>query len=326
MGVRTLEFTDPGRENWQVAIRIWYPAKPGLESSTPDAAPDPDGIPYPVILGSDNIADVMGEHLASHGFAFVGGLGQSTWFSHPSPLMVDFPLDLMVALDGLAALDDDPLAGAIDTNRAGVADYSFGAWTALMLAGARVDPDHYSATCASRPPGWSDHWFNYVCDTPANWDEFVARGAQAGVAPASGMWRAFGDERIKAVMPMMPEGFDLVGERGLASAHAEALFIAGSSDRINDYDPAAVSLFRNYPADRSSMVTFVGADHYLIFGGSGQRQLRRLTTAFFKAHLGGSSAAAELLTESWIEGQASLLEPHASYATLVWGEVEPAGD
>ncbi len=286
MGIRDFEFTDPDRGDRLVAIRIWYPAQGSPGEVTPDVLPDPVGRPYPVILGSSSISAYLSEHLASHGFAFVAVKDQSTWFSHPSALMVDFPLDDMAALDGLAALRDDPLVDVIDTDRVGVVDYSFGAWTALMLAGARVDPDHYAATCGNRPMGWSDHWFDYVCGSPANWKAFVARGNEAGVATASGLWRAFGDERIRAVMPMMPEGFDLVGQRGIASAHAPALFLAGSQDTITDYDPAAVSLFRHYPDDRVSTVTFVGAGHMLLFSEDGLVQIRRLATAFFEPSYG----------------------------------------
>jgi len=124
---------------------------------------------------------------------------------------------------------------------------------------------------------------------------------------------------------MIPEGFDLVGERGIASATADALFLAGSADIDNDYDPAALSLFEHYPADRLAMVTFVGADHGLIFAEGGLAQIRRLTTLFLDARLRGAADSADLLAKSWIEGVAPTLEPHPSYETLVWGAVEPAG-
>ena len=35
---------------------------------------------------------------------------------------------------------------------------------------------------------------------------------------------------------------------------------------------------------------------------------------------------ADLLARSWIEGEATTLEPHPSYETLAWGAVEPSGD
>lgn len=326
VGRRTFAFVDPDRDGRPVEVWVRYPALVDPGDPAKDAPPDPSGAPYPVILGDADIAAYLGEHLTSHGFVFVEGLGQRTWGSgHPTPSMVDYPLDLMVGLDGLAALEDDPLATILDTDRAGVVGYSFGAWTALTLAGARVDPDHYLATCSDRPAGWPDHWFEYICGSRERWDSFVRRGVEAGVAGDDGLWRAFGDERIRAVVPMMPEGFDLVGERGIASATADALFLAGSADIDNDYDPAALSLFEHYPADRLAMVTFVGADHGLLFAEDGLAQIRRLTTLFFDARLRGG-ATADLLARSWIEGEATTLEPHPSYETLVWGAVEPSGD
>ena len=324
VGVRTLELPGPTAADRAVRIRVFYPAITESDQPAEDAPPDSAGAPYPVVLGDSDLGPYLAAHLASPGLAYVEGVGQRTWGAgHPTASMVDYPLDLMAALDGLSGLGDDSLAAVVETDRAGVVGYSFGAWTTLVLAGARVDPDHYRATCADRPDGWSDNWWGYVCGSPAGWEAFVARGIEAGVATETGLWLPFGDERIRAVVSMMPEGYDLVGQAGIASATAAALFLAGSADVDNDYDPATLALAAHYPAGRAATVTFVGGDHSLIFTEDGAAQIRRLTTLFLAAHLRDDPAMAEVIDERWVTDVAPTFEDHPSYETLVWGVIEP---
>jgi hypothetical protein len=321
VGDRVLELDVAGRDR-PLRIRVYYPAaiKPG--DPTEDAPVDRGGAPYRVVLGDSDLAPSLAAHLASHGLVYVEGIGQRTWGgSHPTPSMIDYPLDLMAALDGLAALEDDQLSGLLDTDRAGVVGYSFGSWTALMLAGARVDPAHIDATCATRPEGWADFWWAYVCGSPERWDAFFKRAAEVGVATDTGLWAPLGDGRIQAVVAMMPEGYDLTGPSGLASVTADTLFLAASGDIDSDYRFAAVPLFEHYPPGRGALVTFVGADHMLIGTEDGARQIRRLATLFLGARLLGEPAA-DLVTEAWVEDVAPTLEAHPSYETLTWGVVE----
>ena len=175
VGEREYTFVDPTRQGREVVVSVHYPAVADGSFVVSDAEPNVSAAPYPVVVGSDQMANLMGPHLASHGFIVLGGVGQATWDDHPSWKMVDYPLDLMIGLDGLEDLDEgDPLAGIAATDRAGVIDYSFGSWTALMLAGGRVNPTHYDldmcvpsrrvdrrmvcSMCAARPmggPRWS---------------------------------------------------------------------------------------------------------------------------------------------------------------------------
>ena len=321
VGQTNLTTRDAAREDRRVWVQAFYPA--GTESSTPqeDAAPDTSGAPYPVVLGDASIGADLGPHLASHGFVFLAVRGQSSWGTTLSTDMIDYPLDQMVALDTLEALDGHLLTGLADTSRAGAIGYSFGSWDALMLAGARIDPEHYLSTCAARPEGWSDNWWQYVCGDLEIWELIGARAEEVGIATPEGLWASMGDGRIKAVMPMGPEGFDLVGPEGLAGVTAPALLVAAENDQYNDYDPATTSLFEYYP--NAELITFVGADHLMIFEPDAVAQIGRFAVAFFGYHLAGRDDFAPYLTEEFVEQVAPGLGASDSFTTLVWGLVEP---
>lgn len=308
---------DATRDDRSLVITAFYPADVGPDDKGRDAAPDTSGAPYPVVVGDLDIGRIVGPHLASYGFVFLAVQGQSTWGYTFSPDMVDYPLDQVLALDAVQAMESGVLAGLADTARSGAVGYSYGSWDALMLAGARVDPDHYADTCATRPANWSDNWWQYVCGNPAAWAAVVARAEELGVAGPDGLWQSLGDERIKAVMPMAPEGYDLVGPAGLAEVTVPALFIAAGNDEGNDYHPATTSLFAHYPG--AELITFVGAAHSMIFEDDVQQQVRRFALAFFGLHLIGDEGFDQYLTEEFVEDVAPGLGPAESFETLVWG-------
>lgn len=320
VGRLSLETTDPDRPYRVVRIQVFYPAV--TDSALPDTEAEPDlaGAPYPVVVGDGNIGTAMGRHLASYGFVFAALTGQSTWGSTLSTKMIDFPLDLMGALDTLETLSDHLLAGVADTTRAGSIGHSYGAWNALMLTGARIDPDHYAQTCASRPASWSDNWWNYICGSPERWQQVVARAEEAGIATPDGLWKPMGDERIKAAMPICAEGFDMTGPAGLADAKAAMLLVGAGADAISDFDLATTSLFETYPG--AELITFSEAGHMMIFEADAVAQIRRFAVAFFGLHLRGDDAYAAYLTKEYVEQVAPKLGPAESFDSLVWGVPE----
>ena len=63
--------------------------------------------------------------------------------------LIDQPLDILFALDQVAAHPPEGLEGMIDAERAGVMGYSFDGYNALAMSGARVDPQNYLDRCAN---------------------------------------------------------------------------------------------------------------------------------------------------------------------------------
>jgi len=319
VGRVTLDIVDESRDARAVGVTAFYPAISEESRPDPDAEPEAADAPYPIVLGDSKIGDLLGPHLASHGYVFLSvrpPIKDWPWWPNAEKL-IDMPLDLMAALDDLHYNGDHPLHDLADPTRVGVIGYSFGSVLALGLSGARYDPAYYEATCAARPDGWSDNWWTFVCGQPEGWDHVRQRADELGLEEADGRWRALGDERIKAVMPMGPEGFELYGPGGLAEATAEALFIAAGSDTINDYVPATTDLFEHYPD--AELITFVGADHMMIFQPDVVDQIQRFAVAFFALQLGAEEGYAELLTTEFVEDEAPGLGKASSFETLLWG-------
>lgn len=139
-----------------VPVRLYLPRAPATDTS---AAPSEALHGLPLVLFSHGIGGsrrgyrYLGQHWAQQGFASLHvqhvGSDQRLWragslWSLPERLQtaaqtaeaLDRALDLRFALDTLLA---SPWAGAVDAARVAVAGHSYGANTALLLAGARVD-------------------------------------------------------------------------------------------------------------------------------------------------------------------------------------------
>jgi len=138
-----------GRE---VPVRLYLPA---------DAA---RGAPLPLVLFSHGLGgsrrgySYLGSHFARHGFASLHvqhvGSDRALWSGSPFELAgrlqaaardaeaIDRVADLRFALDRLLALDaGDPLRFTVDRARVIAAGHSYGANTALLASGARVERD-----------------------------------------------------------------------------------------------------------------------------------------------------------------------------------------
>jgi hypothetical protein len=324
VGAWETRHVDPARGDRVVRFRAFFPAAGDDQTGSPPAI-DTSGAPYPVVVGDGIIGDIVGRHLASHGFVFVAALNQGPYFVFLHEAMIDFPLDLVFGLDLLEGGHLGVPAGAVDTGRTGVVGHSFGSWNALALAGARVDPEHLARTCAERPAGWSDNWWSYVCGTPQRWASFEARAREVGLATPAGLWEPFGGARVLAAMALGPEGFDLTGPTGLAGVRVPVLLVGAGADEINDYVPATTELFAHLPD--ADLITFVGALHLWVFVRDAQAHLRRFALAFFDVHLRGGTEWAEILTEAFVEDVAPTLGGRNGFEGLAWGVVgsEPGG-
>jgi predicted dienelactone hydrolase len=116
------------------------------------------GGPFPVILfshglgGSDTGYSYLGEYWAAHGFisVHVQHLGSDTSALWPLGRMkaamedpdnyINRPKDISFAIDQVTALNAAPGTwhGKFDLNRIGVAGHSFGAYTTMAIAGAKL--------------------------------------------------------------------------------------------------------------------------------------------------------------------------------------------
>jgi predicted dienelactone hydrolase len=161
----------------ELRITVWYPAATDaveqplvvgppesprfdIGAVAPDAAFAADGARLPVILlshgygGTARIIGWFGIAMARSGYIVVavdhpGNNAVDEMTVTGATLWWDRAEDLRSAL---AAIERDPELGAhSDPSRVGVAGHSAGGFTALVAAGARVDPSHFVQFCRANP-------------------------------------------------------------------------------------------------------------------------------------------------------------------------------
>ncbi len=308
----SIKFSDPNRGNRAISLYVWYPATLPADAEPSkynfNAEPDRDGAPYPVIVSSAKMGMDIGAHLASHGFIVVG-VDQQDFKSHWGNWLIDYPLDQVAALDWVAENPPEGLEGMFDTDHAGAIGYSFDGYDALALGGARVDPEFYQSQCAAAQPGDpapASWWIDYICNLDGGWEAFVANAGPAITESDDGLWQPLTDPRIKAVMPMGPEGAWLFGPRGLAAVDRPILIIHGSADDINYYDLEAVYIFENLGTSDKSLISFLDQDHMMIFNDEQVLKMKHFAAAFFGYHLQGQEKYARYFSEDFVSKKEGL--------------------
>lgn len=315
---RNIEYEDPSRNGRKVTITIWYPAVQSQDSTDSDpiadAMPDLSNAPYPLILSSGKVGSFFASHLASYGFVYVGIHGQDSQ-DNWGQWLTDYPLDIVYALNQIAANPPEELAAVIDAEHAGVMGYSFDGYTSLALSGARIDPEFYLAQCANAAamnPAPPAGWIDYNCNLTGGWDAFVANAGSLITTSSDGLWQPITNERIRAVMPMAPEGAWLFGESGLAAVDRPTMIIGATADGINIYDLESVYIFEHLGTPNRIMISFVGQGHMMIYDDDQVARMKHFAVAFFGYHLQGLYDYSKYFSEDFV----------AHHDDLVWGVYE----
>ena len=225
----------------------------------------------PLIIASHGLAgdrqgfDPIARHLASYGFAvatvdhpgsnrrqfegLLGGIERE--ISEPTEF-IDRPRDLSYLLDELTRLNGSgALADRFNLEQIGVIGHSFGGYTALAIAGARMDYANLRANCDSSAFVYSEANTSMLLQCTA-----LAAPEQFAI-PVE-------DDRIKAVIAMNPVTSSVFGPAGFSQLDIPSLLIAGSSDPVA---PALAEQIQPFTwLNRQADVP----DHYLalIEGGS----------------------------------------------------------
>jgi len=305
-------FTDTSRDNREISLMVWYPAK--LPKNAPpseynvDAEPDLSGAPYPLILMSAKVGSYFGSHLASHGFVVAGIKGIDTYDPWDENLF-NQPLDILFALDQVVSNPLEGLEGMIDAEHAGVMGYSFDGYNSLAMSGARVDPEFYLGQCANAAntqPSLPDWAISLYCDPANHWDDFSAHAGQVLTSSSDGLWQPMTDERIRAVLPMAPEGAILFGERGLAAVDRPTLILVGTEDTGCDYDRESVFIHDHIGTSDKTLISFIGEDHGMLFSDEPYLRMKHFVTAFFGYHLQGREEYADYFSEKFVSKREGL--------------------
>ena len=305
-------FTDLNRNNREVSLMVWYPARLP-ENAEPsdynvDAEPDLSGTPYPLILSSAKTGSYFGPHLASHGFVVVGIKGIDSYDPWNENLF-NQPLDILFALEQVASKPLEGLEGMIDAEHSGVMGYSFDGYNSLAMSGARVDPEYYLDKCANVTniqPALPDWAIRLYCDPANHWEEFSAHAGQTPTSSKDGLWEAMTDERISAVIPMAPEGAMLFGERGLAAVDRPTLILVGTEDTGCDYNRESVFIYEHIGTPDKALISFISEDHGMLFSDKPYLKMKHFITAFFGYHLQGREEDADYFSEKFVSKREGL--------------------
>jgi len=315
VGMRSFVSEDISRDHRSIAITVRYPALRPQESTgrgaTRDAPADMSGAPYPLILSSTKVASIFAPHLVTHGFTWAS-VDKLDYYVPWSTQLVMQPLDNLFALDQVASSSPEGLEGAIDAEHAGAIGYSFDGYNALALSGARVDPEFYLAQCASAPsmePALGSFWIDYYCRMSSGWSQFADLAGAAITASDDGLWHPMTDERIRAAMPMAPEGAWLFGERGLAAVDRPTLIIGATEDVDCDYRREAAYIFDHLGTPDKALISFVGRDHMMVYEGTMVARMAHFATAFFGYYLQGRQDLEWYFSADFV----------ALYDDLAWG-------
>jgi predicted dienelactone hydrolase len=312
VGMRTIKLVDDSRAGREISVTVWYPAVQPADSTsrtpTRDADPDLKGAPYPLLLSSTKLATVFAPYLVSHGFTWASVDGIDTYFAFYEGA-IDQPLDILFALDQVAANPPEGLEGMIDGERAGSIGYSFDGFNSLAMSGARIDPQYYLAQCPT-PDATTDAVLGglsaFSCAPARKWDEFTAHVDPSITAGDDGLWQPLTDPRIRAVMPMACEGWWLFGERGLAAVDRPVLIIDATNDELYKEN---VLIYEHLGTSDKALISFVGPDHMMIYDAEMIARMAHFAVAFFGYHLQGRQDLARYFSEDFV----------AQHDDLVWG-------
>lgn len=209
-GVRTMTTIAPERGR-PIEITLWYPAGGGGTFSLVGRNAVFEGVParqdaaiadgeFPIVLlahGGLRAAQYLGgwiaSDLAARGFIVVitqpPRLGDRSAQAAVREVWLR-PADLSAALTAIER--DASLAGHIQADRVGALGFLLGGTSALALAGARIDPEHYMRSCDQEGTGLDCAWF-------------AKNGVDLHESDPRRLARSNLDERIEVAIAIDPE-------------------------------------------------------------------------------------------------------------------------
>jgi predicted dienelactone hydrolase len=208
-------------------------------------------------LGGDLTTYVyFAQHLASHGFAvavpehpgssgsqikaLLNGLANDVT---PPEELIDRPLDIKFLLNYLAK----NYGKKIDTNNVGMIGQSFGAYTTLALAGAKLNWSNLRQNCLN-----SDD----------SWNLSLLIQCLALKIPNTNTSVQLQDERIKAAIVINPLVSSIFGKKNLSKIGIPIMIVSGTADPVTPSLTEQITPFTWLTTSNKYLVLLQGATHF----------------------------------------------------------------
>ncbi len=221
-------------------------------------SPFPHRLPLIVIshgLGGDRTTfGYLAKHLASYGFAvavpehpgsnagqiqaLLNGLANNVT---PPREFIDRPLDIKYLLDEL----EDDYGTQINVQRVGIIGQSFGAYTALALAGADLNWNSLKTNCDNLDDSWNLSLLLQCLALDLPKTKFDLR-----------------DDRIVAAIAINPLTSAIFGQTGLAQIKIPVMFMSGSADPITPALTEQITPFTWLSDPDKYLALFKGGTHF----------------------------------------------------------------
>ncbi|MBD2387125.1 alpha/beta hydrolase [Cylindrospermum sp. FACHB-282] len=290
--------------------------------------------PAPVIVISHGLGldssnfRYLATHLASHGFAVVvpnhpgsdakqlqsllnGSAGE---VAAPDEFK-DRPRDVKYILDQLEKSNqaDSRFQGRLNLQQVGVFGQSFGGYTALALAGAKINFEQLREDC--QPDSLQDTW---------NMSLLLQCRALELSVDQSGKEYDLGDERVKAAIAVNPMTSSIFGKLGLSQIKTPVLLVGSSEDTVAPALSEQILPFSWFANAHKYLLILIGATHFSTIGNSNpgseqvalpaemvgdaslaRRYMKVLSLPFFQTYVAGKSQYTSYLNAAYAKSISS---------------------
>jgi predicted dienelactone hydrolase len=279
--------------------------------------------PFPLIVISHGIASdrssfaYLAEHLASHGFAVAvlehpGSNAERvrrylTGLAGPleAKEFINRPLDIKFLLDELERRQkSDPNLQGLNFEQVGVMGHSFGGYTVLSLAGAKINFDQLQQDCSPNISSFNLSLFLQCQVTQLEVKDYAIQ-----------------DDRIKAVLAINPLSSSIFGESEISQIRVPVMLVANSQDIATPMVSEQVRPFTWLTTPNKYLVLIENATHFSAIAqidpennvlpippallgpnpAPAYSYLRALNLAFWQAHLVNRPEYASYLRPSYAQ-------------------------